>query len=190
MDHRKEIVSQLLDGAGLFRDTAAVCQMDISKAAKIISSAYARGGKILICGNGGSAADSQHIAAELVGRFMRERKALSAIALSTDTSILTAISNDYSFDAVFKRQIEAHGKEGDVLVAISTSGNSTNVIAAAIESRRIGLKVISLTGKGGGKLRSASDVCIMVPSNATARIQEVQIAIAHIICDLVERQVS
>ncbi|MFH0971168.1 MAG: D-sedoheptulose 7-phosphate isomerase [Candidatus Micrarchaeota archaeon] len=182
-----EIRRQLLEGAELRRATASGSTKQIAEAATIIISAFKRGNKVLLCGNGGSAADSQHIAAELVGRFMKERKALPAIALSTDTSALTALSNDYGFDIVFKRQIEALGNRGDILIAISTSGNSKNIIAAAEEAKKKGLHVIGLSGKSGGKLKAKSDICICVPSDRTDRIQEVHIAIGHIICDLVEK---
>nr|HPJ71622.1 SIS domain-containing protein [bacterium] len=148
------------------------------------------GGKVLVCGNGGSAADSQHIAAELIGRFRRERRALPAVALTVDTSILTSLSNDYSFDRVFSRQVEALGSPGDVLLLISTSGNSANLSAAAAAAEAKGLKVIALLGRDGGALAGKAGVEIIVPAADTARIQESQQLVYHIICDLVEAAFS
>ena len=158
----------------------------IVTAAQIIIEAYRKGGKVLLMGNGGSAADAQHIAAELVSRFKKERKALAAIALTTDTSILTAIGNDYGFDYVFSRQIEALAQPDDVVIGISTSGNSSNVLLAMKKARELGAKTIGLSGKDGGELVRVSSLCIVVPSNDTPRIQEAHITIGHIICDLVE----
>jgi D-sedoheptulose 7-phosphate isomerase len=149
---------------------------------------YKKTGKVLICGNGGSAADSQHIAGELVGKFKLERSPLCAIALSTDTSILTAWSNDYNFEGVFARQVEAHAKENDILLGISTSGNSKNVIKAFEMGKRIGTYNISLTGEEGRKLKELSDICFDVPSRDTPRIQEAHMLIYHIVCDLVEKK--
>jgi D-sedoheptulose 7-phosphate isomerase len=140
------------------------------------------GSKIMLCGNGGSAADSQHIAAELTGRFIHDRRPLAAIALSTDTSALTCIANDYSFDAVFARQVEALGRAGDCLVAISTSGNSPNVLRAAETAKRIGMVVIGLLGRDGGRLATLCDLPIVVPEQSTARIQEAHIFIGHTLC--------
>lgn len=144
------------------------------------------GRKILLFGNGGSAADSQHIAAELVSRFRRERAALPAIALTTDTSILTAISNDYGFEEVFARQVEALGQEGDVVLGISTSGNSPNVLNAVRKAAEIGMKTVGFTGQDGGKLKECVDVCFRVPSQSTPHIQEVHIAVAHALCEVIE----
>jgi D-sedoheptulose 7-phosphate isomerase len=139
-----------------------------------------------LCGNGGSAADAQHIAAELVGRFVADRRALPAIALTTDTSALTAIANDYGYDAVFSRQLEGLAQPGDVLIAISTSGNSANVLAAANTGKAMGVQVLGLLGGSGGKLLNACDDSLVVPSKTTARIQECHILIGHMLCDLVE----
>jgi len=161
---------------------------EIDMAAKVIINSYKNGGKVLICGNGGSAADSQHVAGELINKFRIDRKPLGAIALSTDTSVLTSIGNDFSFDDVFKKQVQGNGKEGDVLIGISTSGNSKNVIAAIDMAKRIGMKTITLTGSSGGKLNGMADICLKVPSNDTPRIQESHITILHIICDLVEQE--
>lgn len=163
---------------------------NIERAAEIISSSLTCGGKLLIFGNGGSAADSQHIAAELVGRFKRERRAMAAIALTTNTSTLTAIANDYGYDAVFGRQIEALGKPGDVALGISTSGNSRNVIAALKKARAMGLETIALTGCKGGKMKACADLNIVVASSDTPRIQEAHALVGHILCDLVERKLS
>lgn len=155
--------------------------------AEIITGALCRGNKILFCGNGGSAADSQHLAAELIGRFRRERAALPAIALTTDTSILTALANDYSFDVVFSRQVEAFGREGDVVVGISTSGNSPNVLRAMDTAKALGMQTIGLTGENGGKLKEIVDVCFCVPSGDTCHIQETHITVGHAICELIEK---
>jgi len=144
------------------------------------------GGKILACGNGGSAADAQHFAAELVGRFERERKELGAIALTTDTSILTAIGNDYGYDEIFSKQVRALGKPEDILLAISTSGNSKNVIFAIEAAKKIGMEVIALTGRGGGKMNELlgqQDIHLCVPSDRTARIQETHLLLLHCLCD-------
>lgn len=159
---------------------------EIARVAGLVAHALAVGGKVLLCGNGGSAADAQHIAGELVGRFLRERRPLPALALNANTSVLTALGNDYGFEEVFARQVAALGRPGDVLVAISTSGNSSNVLRAAAVAREMGLKVIGLTGAGGGKLRELCDLCLCVPSTSTPRIQEMHILIGHIICQLVE----
>ena len=163
---------------------------EIDECAKIILDTVQAGGKILLCGNGGSAADAQHIAAEFVGRYETERRALPAIALTTDTSALTALANDYSFDRVFARQVEALAAPGDCLIAISTSGNSPNVIAAVMTARNLGCRVVGMTGAGGKKLASLCDACLMVPSERTARIQEGHITVAHIWCELVDEAMS
>ena len=161
---------------------------NIEKAAKAIIGSFRNGGKILVFGNGGSAADSQHIAAELVGRFKKERKALPAIALTTNTSTLTAIANDYGYDVTFSRQVEALGREGDVAIGLSTSGNSKNVVAALKCAKSAGLKTIGLTGAGHGAMKDICDILIAIPSKNTPRIQESHILIAHIICELIENE--
>ncbi|MBO9334277.1 MAG: D-sedoheptulose 7-phosphate isomerase [Roseiflexus sp.] len=148
---------------------------------------FRRGGKLLLCGNGGSAADAQHIAAEFVSRFRRERHGLPAIALTTDTSILTAISNDYGYERVFARQVEALGRPGDMVIGISTSGISASVIAAMRAARNGGMATVGLTGASGGTLVDHVDLCLCVPSHNTARIQEVHITVAHVVCEIVER---
>jgi len=153
-------------------------------------SALQSGGKIMLCGNGGSAADSQHLAAEFTGRFTLDRKPLAALALSTDTSALTCIANDYHFDEVFSRQVRALGRSGDCLLAISTSGNSANVCKAVEAARSLGVHCIGLLGRDGGKLKSLCDVSIVVPSPITARIQEAHILIGHSLCGAIERQLG
>jgi D-sedoheptulose 7-phosphate isomerase len=158
----------------------------IKEAGELCLNALKNGNKIMLCGNGGSAADSQHIAAELSGRFKKERIPLAGIALTTDTSALTAIGNDYGYEYVFSRQLEALGKEGDVLIAISTSGNSPNVIKAIESAKKTGMKVITLSGKDGGKMRKTGDVNIVIPSNDTPRIQEMHIMVGHMICALID----
>jgi D-sedoheptulose 7-phosphate isomerase len=171
-------------------ETLKANKSNILEAVHVIAESLKKGGKVLFFGNGGSAADSQHIAAELIGRFQKERRALAAIALTTDTSILTALSNDYTFDIVFARQIEGLGQKHDVAFGISTSGNSANVIEGIKMAKKIGLKTISLTGRDGGKLAKLTDVSLVVPSENTARIQESHLCIAHSICELVEEQLT
>ena len=148
------------------------------------------GGKLMLCGNGGSAADSQHLAAEFTGRFIKDRPPIAAITLSTDTSALTCIANDYSFEAIFARQVQAIGKPGDCLIAISTSGNSGNVLAAVAAAKALGITCIGLLGRDGGKLQAVCDISIVVPSQVTARIQEAHILIGHSLCGAVEQQLG
>lgn len=170
--------------------TNAVMQSDIleqvERVATAIKAALANGKKVLFCGNGGSAADSQHLAAEFVGRFQKERQGLPAIALTVDTSILTAVGNDYGFDKVFVRQVEALGNEGDVLVGISTSGTSPNVLAAVELAKAKGMYCVGMTASNGAKLAELCDECIAVPAKVTARAQEMHILIGHILCELVD----
>jgi D-sedoheptulose 7-phosphate isomerase len=168
--------------------TLAANKEKISAAVKIVTSALKKSRKIILFGNGGSAADSQHIAAELIGRFQKERKALAAIALTTDTSILTALTNDYGPEIVFSRQVEGLAQKGDIAIGISTSGNSRNVIEGIKKAKLMGLKTISLTGHNGGEVAKLTDISLIVPSKKTARIQESHICIAHAICELVEGQ--
>jgi D-sedoheptulose 7-phosphate isomerase len=160
----------------------------IQKAGELATKTLENGGKILICGNGGSAADSQHIAAELSGRFKKERIALAGIALTTDTSALTAIGNDYGYEEVFSRQVEALAKEGDLLIGISTSGNSKNVIKAIESAKKIGCKVITLTGKSGGEMKNLGDINLVISSNDTPRIQEMHIMVGHMICAIIDKE--
>jgi len=148
------------------------------------------GGKVLLCGNGGSAADSQHVAAELVSRFRRDRQAFPAVALSTDTSILTSVGNDYGFEHLFERQVEALGAEDDMVWGFSTSGESENVIRAVRTGDRLGLRTVGFTGAGGGRLAGAAELCFRAPSDSTARIQEVHLCVAHAICEFVERELG
>lgn len=162
----------------------------IEKASQLIIESYKNDGKVLTAGNGGSAADAQHIAAEFVSKFLIERPALSAISLGTNTSILTSIGNDYDHEIVFARQIQAHGRKGDIFIAISTSGNSKNIVKAAQTAQELGLKVIGLIGQKASKLDEYCDVAIKVPSDKTPIIQESHIMIAHIICALVEKKVD
>ncbi len=162
----------------------------VSKVGELAAGALQAGNKILFCGNGGSAADSQHFAAELTGRFVRDRKPLAAIALTTDTSALTSIANDYAFEDVFARQVMALGLKGDVLVGISTSGNSKNIIRAVAEAKAIGMTTVGLLGRDGGQLRALCDHAIVVPSEVTARIQESHVLIGHTLCGLIEQHMG
>lgn len=159
---------------------------EIEMFASICKKALQSGHTIYFCGNGGSAADSQHLAAEFVGRFQKERRGLPAVALTTDTSILTALSNDYGYQQVFARQVEALLKSGDVLVGLSTSGNSPNVVAAAEAAHQLGAFTVAMTGRDGGQLGDFCDLCVKVPSGITARIQETHILIGHIICQMLD----
>ncbi|MDX1702406.1 MAG: D-sedoheptulose 7-phosphate isomerase [Melioribacteraceae bacterium] len=158
----------------------------INEVSEILVSTIKSGNKILLFGNGGSAADAQHIAAELSGRYRRERKGLPALALTTDTSALTAISNDYGFEYTFARQVEALAKKGDAIIGISTSGNSENVVQGILKGKEIGCELIGLSGKDGGKLKTVCDFNIIIPSESTARIQEMHILIGHIFCEIIE----
>jgi D-sedoheptulose 7-phosphate isomerase len=162
----------------------------IIKIAEALSAALKAGGKVMLCGNGGSAADAQHIAAELMGRYESEREPLAALALTTDTSALTAISNDYGFEYVFARQVRGLGRKGDVLVGLSTSGKSPNVLAALDAAREMGIVTIGFTGKKGGDLTSCCDIVLNASSDKTAVIQQIHITAAHIVCGLVERAVG
>jgi D-sedoheptulose 7-phosphate isomerase len=165
-------------------------QQAVLQAASVLGEAVAAGRTVLVCGNGGSAADAQHFAAELVGRFTRERAAWPAIALSTDTSVLTAVGNDYGFERIFARQVEAHGRPGDVLVGISTSGRSPNVLAALDAARARGMETIALTGGDGGEMGARAGIHVNVPSGVTARVQEVHITLLHVLCELLEGRLA
>jgi D-sedoheptulose 7-phosphate isomerase len=162
---------------------------EIASAATLVGGALRDGRKLLIFGNGGSAADAEHIAGEFVGRFVAERRALPAIALSVSTSVLTAIANDSSFEEVFARQVEALGQPGDVAFGLSTSGTSANVVAGFRAARERGLRTLALTGRGGGRVRELADVCVKVPADDTPRIQEGHLLVAHIVCEIAEREV-
>ncbi|MES2994305.1 MAG: phosphoheptose isomerase [Pseudomonadota bacterium] len=187
----QRIQQQFFDSADLKYAAAEVLAKPIADAVSALVGSITAGGKVLACGNGGSAADAQHFAAEFVGRFERERPGLAAIALTTDSSILTAIGNDYDFNSIFSKQVQALGAPGDVLLAISTSGNSANVIAAIQAARAKEMVVIALTGHKGGKIRemlTETDVLICVPHDRTARIQEVHLLTVHCLCDAVDLQ--
>lgn len=167
----------------------AVLVSMMAEVSSVIVDALQHGNKLLLYGNGGSAADAQHIAAEFVGRFAFDRPALPALALSVNTSCVTAIGNDYGFDLVFSRQIEALGRKGDVAIGISTSGNSPNVLCGMSASRKLGIHTVALTGHSGGKIRDVADYCLCAPSNETPRIQECHILMGHIISELVEKTI-
>lgn len=171
----------------LFEDDKLIKQIEVIS--KKIVDTYKNGNKILLAGNGGSAADAQHIAGELVSKLFIDRPGLSAIALSTDTSILTAIGNDYGYEKIFARQIQANGVAGDIFIGISTSGNSQNVILALKECKKMNIKTVSLTGEDGSYMEEISDYCIKVPSKITPRIQESHILVGHIICSVVEKSI-
>jgi D-sedoheptulose 7-phosphate isomerase len=189
MDFVRRIRAHFADSAELKLAAAESMAPHIARAAGLMTDCLLANGKILACGNGGSAADAQHFAAEMVGRFERERPELPAISLSTDTSILTAIANDYDYAQVFAKQVRALGETGDVLLAISTSGNSANVVAAADAAHERGMRIVALTGKGGGRmgeLLGADDVHLCVPHDVTARIQEVHLLTIHCLCDAID----
>jgi D-sedoheptulose 7-phosphate isomerase len=186
------------DAIGAFEDAARSLQSisstsypsQISRVVDLLVERLAAGNKLLVCGNGGSAADAMHICAELVGRFFKERRALPAIALNTDPAVLTAWSNDYGYQSVFSRQVEALAKPGDVVWGISTSGNSENVVAALKAARQLGASTIALTGQGGGAMAEYADVLLAVPLSVTPRIQEVHTVTYHMICEAVEAELS
>jgi D-sedoheptulose 7-phosphate isomerase len=187
----QRIEKHFIDSADLKYQSALALSKPIAQATQAILASVTSGGKVLACGNGGSAADAQHFAAEFVGRYERERPELGAIALTTDSSIITAIANDYSFNEIFSKQVRALGGAGDVLLAISTSGNSANIIAAIEAAHTREMTVVALTGKGGGKIGAMlreTDVHICVPHDRTARIQEVHLLTLHCICDGVDAQ--
>lgn len=184
LDH---VASGLRESAALKIRLAEEAALTIVRAAAVITQSLSAGGKVLLFGNGGSAADAQHLAAEFVGRFAMERKALPAIALTTDTSILTAVGNDYGYEHVFVRQVQALGRANDVAIGISTSGKSPNVVEAVRVAGAMGLRTFALSGNDGGPLASAAEIAVVVPSRITARIQECHIALGHVLCELVEK---
>jgi D-sedoheptulose 7-phosphate isomerase len=189
MDSVARIRRHFADSAQLKQDAAAVLAPAVARAANVLTECLLADAKILACGNGGSAADAQHFAAEMIGRFERERPGLPAISLATDTSILTAVANDYAFEHVFAKQVRALGAKDDVLLAISTSGNSGNVIAAVAAAHEREMRVVALTGRGGGRIGAmltAEDVHLCVPHERTARIQEVHLLMIHCLCDAVD----
>jgi len=186
----KFIEKTLIDISKNFIDLSKNCSVQIVETSEIIIDSLQSGGKIMFCGNGGSAADSQHLSAELVGRYKKKRKAIASISLTTDTSAITAIGNDFDFNEIFSRQIEAIGESGDVLYAISTSGNSKNIINAIKVAKGLEIKTIGVTGQDGGELNNLCDKIIKVPSISADRIQEMHIAIGHIICEQIENNLS
>ena len=186
-DRRKLMKDQLAESAEVKMKTIGACMDDMVKAAVALIEALKKGRKVLIFGNGGSAADAQHIACELVSKFRLERKGLPAISLTTNTSIISAISNDYDYKRVFERQIEALGQKGDVAIGISTSGKSPNILSALKLARKMGLVTIGMEGEKG-RMRDEVDIDICVPSGDTPRIQEAHITIGHILCDVVEKE--
>jgi len=183
---RASIRRALTEGARALLETLMREERTIARIARLFGSTLRRGRTIFFCGNGGSAAEAQHLAAELVGRFVKDRRALPALALTTDTSILTSVGNDYGFERVFARQIEGLGRRGDLLVALTTSGRSPNVAAAVSAARARGLKVAGMTGAQGAAFARRCDLCLVVPSRSTPRIQEVHLAVGHLCCELAE----
>lgn len=181
------IREQILGIADNFRALAALSE-DIETVARVCTDTLRAGNKIMFCGNGGSAADSQHLAAELVGRYKLNRPAMNALALTVDTSILTAVGNDYGYDTVFARQLEGVGRAGDLLVGLSTSGNSRNIVLAMELARSMDIRTVAFTGRGGGAMKDEADFCIAVPSDATNNIQEMHIAVGHLVCELIEQE--
>lgn len=187
----QRIQQHFIDSADLKYQAAQLLSAPIAAAVQALLACVTSGGKVLACGNGGSAADAQHFAAELVGRFERERPEIGAVALTCDTSILTAVANDYHFDVVFARQVRALGQPGDVLLALTTSGNSANVLAAIQAAHEREMTVVALTGRGGGKIAALlrdTDVHVCVPHERTARIQEVHLLVLHCLCDGLDTQ--
>jgi len=186
---RQRASQHFLDSIAVKQEAERVLPESVARGVVAMVECLRAGGKIMACGNGGSAADAQHFAAELIGRFERERQELAAIALTTDSSILTAVGNDYSYDEVFSKQVRGLGKKGDILIGISTSGNSKNVLKAIEAAKKMGIKVIALTGNGGGKIATlldADDVHLCAPSTRTARIQETHLVLLHGLCDGVD----
>lgn len=190
IDHLRKRASQhFLDSIAVKQEAEKVLSEPVAQGILAIAECLRGGGKIMACGNGGSAADAQHFAAELIGRFEREREELAAIALTTDSSILTAVGNDYSYDDIFSKQVRGLGKKNDILLGISTSGNSKNVVKAIEAAKKIGMKIIAFTGNGGGKIAALldkEDIHLSVPSTRTARIQETHLVLLHALCDGVD----
>ncbi|MDX1566896.1 MAG: D-sedoheptulose 7-phosphate isomerase [Longimicrobiales bacterium] len=183
--------------AGEFRALADLAQKvadsltgEVEAVADAVLTTFRGGGRLFFCGNGGSAADAQHLAAEYVVRFRRERGALPAVALTTDTSVLTAGGNDYGFDTIFSRQVEAHGRKGDLLFLHSTSGESENLLRAADSAREIGVRTVGMLARGGGRLKDVVDLAVVVPTDSTARAQELHLAIGHVVCEIVDREMT
>jgi len=184
-----EIRDRFDQAARAIAETGEALADKIAEAAALIVDSYRTGGGVLIFGNGGSAADAQHVAGELVGRFLKERRGLRAVALTADASVLTSLANDYGYQSVFARQIEALGRTGDVAIGISTSGNSPNVVAGLQRARELGLGTIAMTGAGGGKCAKLADILLAVPKTHTPLIQQAQQVIYHVICEIVEREI-
>ncbi|MEN9864215.1 MAG: hypothetical protein RLZZ601_1979 [Pseudomonadota bacterium] len=186
---RARASQHFLDSIAVKQEAEKILPEQVARGIVAMTDCLRAGGKVMACGNGGSAADAQHFAAELIGRFERERQELAAIALTTDTSILTAVGNDYSYDEIFSKQVRGLGKKGDILIGISTSGNSKNVVKAIEAAKKLGIKIIALTGNGGGKIASlldADDIHLCAPSARTARIQETHLVLLHALCDGVD----
>lgn len=180
------IIAELKEHLEAIEKVIAGLVPDIERACLMINETILQGNKVLVAGNGGSAADAQHIAAELSGRYVKDRRALPGIALTTDTSAITAIANDYGYAHVFARQVEALGREDDLFIGISTSGNSEGVLNALVKARQLGLKTLGLSGRDGGKMNDLCDINIIIPSDVTARIQEMHILVGHILCKSVD----
>ena len=185
---KKEIESSLNESINIKTELLSSSVELVIQIANILVEAFKAGHSLYLMGNGGSAADAQHISGELVGRFKKDRKPLPALALTTDTSVLTAIANDFGYDLCFERQVEAFVKNGDVVLGLSTSGNSVGIINATILAKKKGAKTIAFTGKGGGSLKDHVDICLEIPSTDTARIQECHITIGHILCSIIEKE--
>jgi len=187
---KQTIKNEFLSHLETVNKTIETMQEQLENAANLAVETLKKGNKILLCGNGGSAADAQHIAAELVGRYKTERRGLPAIALTTDTSALTAISNDYGYDKVFDRQVEALANKGDLLIGISTSGNSANILSAFKVAKDKGCKTLGMSGKNGGKMNEVCDINLIVPSDDTPRIQEMHILLGHTLCQIIDNELS
>lgn len=187
---KQTIKDELASHLEVINKTIEIMQEKLEEASKLVVETLKNGNKILLCGNGGSAADAQHIAAELVGRYKTERKGLPGIALTTDTSALTAISNDYGYDRVFDRQVEALANKGDLLIGISTSGNSANILSALKVAKDMGCNTLGMCGKNGGKMNEVCDITLVVPSDDTPRIQEMHILIGHTICQIIDNELN
>jgi D-sedoheptulose 7-phosphate isomerase len=186
---RSRASQHFMDSIAVKQEAQKTLPEQVARAVIAITECFQAGGKVMVCGNGGSAADAQHFAAELIGRFERERRELAAIALTTDTSILTAVGNDYGYEDIFSKQVRGLGKAGDILIGISTSGNSKNVVKAIEAAKKLGIHIIALTGNGGGKMADqleGTDVNLCVPSTRTARIQETHLVLLHAMCDGVD----
>ena len=190
-DIKQGIAGVLGEAASVANELAASDELRarVAEVAALLVDCIRAGGKVLLCGNGGSAADCQHVAGELVGRFLLERKGLPAVALTTDASVLTAIANDYGYEDIFRRQVEGIGREGDILLAYSTSGNAANCVRAVEGAKAMGIRTVALTGRGGGALADAADIALRAPTDVTARVQECHEMIGHALCTVVERAV-